>query len=77
MLGYEKVVTCSRDPVIKIFDLAEAVNQEAIASLEGHEMPVTAIGVSHDHKKIASGGRDCTCRIWDIEKEKTVAKRKI
>jgi len=43
--------------------------------LIGHEMPVSTI--SYRNNKIASAGRDCTTRIWDIETQKTICKRKI
>jgi WD40 repeat protein len=68
MLDYDRVVTCSREPVVKIFDLGG--DGTPVAKFEGHEMAVNTIGVSSDKLKIASGARDCTVRIWDIENEK-------
>ena len=69
MLDYDKVVTCSRDPVIKVFDLTKGADTKSslIAELVGHEMAVSAIGVNSDGFQIASGARDCTIRVWDVE----------
>jgi hypothetical protein len=33
-------------------------------------MAINTIGVNSDATKLASGARDCTTRLWDIEKEK-------
>ena len=66
MLDYDKVVTCSREPIIKIFDIGGDGNK--LCEFAGHEMAINTIGVKHDGKYIASGSRDCTTRLWDIEK---------
>jgi WD40 repeat protein len=73
MVDQHKVITCSREPIVKLFDLNGG--SEPIAQFKGHEMPVSA--VSYRAGKIATGGRDCTTRVWDIETQKTVSKRKI
>lgn len=38
-------------------------------------MPVSS--VSYNEGKIASGGRDCTTKVWDLETGKVINKRKI
>jgi len=63
MVNQSKVATCSREPIIKIFDLED--DKTPTVQLVGHEMPVSSI--SHKNGKIVSGGRDCTTRVWDIE----------
>ena len=40
-------------------------------------MSVSTVAVSPDKKKLASGGRDCTTRVWDVETQKSIAKRLI
>jgi WD40 repeat protein len=64
MIDQYNVATCSRSPVIKVFyTLGE--DNKALYSLEGHEMSVTVI--AHLNGKLASGARDCTTRVWDLE----------
>jgi U3 small nucleolar RNA-associated protein 12 len=43
----------------------------------GHEMSVTALAVDPQKRHLASGGRDYMTRVWDIETQKTLYKRKI
>ena len=59
-----KVAVCGRDPIIKVFDLKEG-KQTTVCELVGHEMPVSS--VTYRNGKLASGGRDCTTRVWDVE----------
>ena len=79
MLDYNHVVTCSRDPVIKIWNIGGGDGPDSKAEIEfkGHEMSVSTVAVSADKERLASGGRDCTTRIWDIEKQKSICKRQI
>lgn len=65
MVSQTKVATCSREPIIKIFDLEDEA--APAVQLIGHEMPVSSI--CSRNGKIVSGGRDCTTRVWDIETE--------
>ncbi|PVF92103.1 WD40 repeat-like protein [Serendipita vermifera] len=41
--------------------------------LIGHERTVHCIAVSHDSKRIASGGKDKTVRIWDMDTGEMIA----
>ena len=77
MIDYDKVVTCSREPVIKLWNLGAGQSEEPIASFSGHEMSVSTVASSPDGTRLASGGRDCTTRVWDLETQKSVSKRKI
>ena len=67
MVDYDRVVTCSREPVIKLWNLGAGLSGEPIASFSGHEMSVSTVAVNPDGTRLASGGRDCTTRVWDLE----------
>ena len=73
LISEQKVVTCSRETVIKVWDLEGG--EDCVQKLTGHEMPVSS--VDYRNGRVASGGRDCTTRVWDIEKGKSVCKGKI
>ena len=78
MLDYNRVITCSRDPVIKLWNVTgggEEAEGEPEAKFTGHEMSVSTVAVSTNKEKLASGGRDCTTRIWDVESQKSISKR--
>lgn len=79
MLDYDRVVTCSREPVIKLWNLSggDHVQGEPIATFKGHEMSVSTVACEPTTKRLASAGRDCTTRVWDIETQKSLLKRKI
>lgn len=63
MLNQSKVIFCSKDPVIKLFDL-ENNNSELY---KGHDMAVTSLSTSPDQRFFVSGSRDCSTKLWDIE----------
>ena len=68
MVDYDRVLTCSREPIIKLWSLGGGTDGNPIVCLEGHEMPVTTIAYEASSGKIASAGRDCMTRVWDLEK---------
>jgi WD40 repeat protein len=43
----------------------------------GHELNIAGIALSPDEKRLASGGRDYSVRVWDLETAKEVTKTKI
>lgn len=45
MLDWDRVLTCSRDPVIKLFDLSKGGSTESslVTEFTGHSMAVSAI----------------------------------
>lgn len=53
-LFQKRLLTCSRDPVIKMFDI-EAPDR-VIAEFKGHEMSVTT--AAQNESMVASGSRD-------------------
>ncbi len=46
MLSQSKILTCSRDPVIKLYDLANKNFGSLISDFTGHEMTVNSIASS-------------------------------
>ncbi len=64
------VFTCSREPYIKLWD-----RHDLKAEYKGHTMSVTSVACCGE--KMASGGRDQTVRIWDVETAKELSQRKI
>lgn len=71
--GDSQVVTCSRDPVIKLWDLR---TQGLSTQLTGHDMSVTTVDAVSE-RSLVSGSRDQTTRVWDLETQKQVSMRKI
>lgn len=61
-LSNSHVVTCSRDPIIKLWNLSQ---EKELCSFTGHDMSVTAVDCMG--KSLVSGGRDQSTRVWDLE----------
>ncbi len=59
-----RVVTASLDNTVGVRDLASG---EQLLLLEGHEHQVWAVDVHEGRNLIASGSRDGTARIWDLD----------
>jgi WD40 repeat protein len=59
-----RVLVCSRDPLIKLWDLHNP--SEAMCSFKGHDMSVTCVDYSPE-PLVVSGSRDQTTRVWDVE----------
>ena len=59
----KKIGRCS---IWKLSDLLTAIVPTAMNHLEGsHRAEITAISVSHDSRRIATGGRDGVITVWD------------
>lgn len=64
MFDPTKVLTCSREPVIRLYDLQEVKNDEIIpnnriiSEFIGHDMSVSTITKSTDKTHLVSGSRD-------------------
>ena len=48
-----------------------------VAELRGHEQKVTAGAFSPDGRVLVTGSLDCSVRTWDLETEKTIARRSV
>ncbi|KAF8839731.1 WD40 repeat-like protein [Paxillus ammoniavirescens] len=62
--GGERVVTCSGDKTVRIWNV-EKGEQEGTSMV--HEGWVLGLAVTRDGKKILSGGEDKRIRVWDVE----------
>ena len=60
----KKVVTASRDGIVRIWD---AESGRELQRLTGHAGWVNSAAFSPDGEKIVTGSGDCTARIWDAE----------
>jgi WD40 repeat protein len=61
-----RLVTCSADKTIRIWDLTKPIPGAASKVLRGHEGEVTSITVSPDGHWLVSGSTDMTVRVWDL-----------
>eukprot|EP00347_Sterkiella_histriomuscorum_P012760 403367326 len=86
MLNQELFLVCSRDPIVRMFELPSQSNlnqsnfdklTQPQAEFIGHTMSVTSITASSCQQFIASGSRDQTTRLWDIESQKQLQSRLI
>ena len=57
-----RLLTCSRDPIVKLFEINDESSQ-MMAEFKGHEMSVTTAGQNCEGKLVASGSRDQTTRL--------------
>jgi len=61
------IVSCGWDKMVKVWNLT---NCKLKANLEGHTGYLNTVTVSPDGSLCASGGRDGTARLWDLNESK-------
>ena len=69
--GKNHVFTCSRDLTIKQWTKE---SDDAVGTLEGHTLTISAISEKNDGTLLASGSRDTTVRVWDLATSKEIVR---
>jgi WD40 repeat protein len=70
-LGGGLLASASRDGTAALWRAAEVPGAEGapppqpLAVLRGHELTVSAVSVAADGRRVATGSRDCSVRVWD------------
>ena len=54
------------NPLIRLFEINDASNPNAVLSLEGHTSSVTSLGFQRDVRYLYSGSEDGTVKIFDL-----------
>ncbi|KAF8839807.1 WD40 repeat-like protein [Paxillus ammoniavirescens] len=67
--GGKRVVTCSDDTTVRIWDVETGEQQGR--SME-HEGGVYGLAVTRDGKRILSGGDDKSITVWDVETQEAI-----
>ncbi|ADM12307.1 WD40 domain-binding protein [Encephalitozoon intestinalis ATCC 50506] len=62
----EYLLSCSEDTTIKMWDVSELKCVCVFGGYTGHRDHVLSIDVSDDLRYLASGGTDCSIRVWRI-----------
>lgn len=60
----DKIITASFDRTLKVWRVSDG---QLLYTLRGHDLEVVAVAVSHDGRRVASGGMDDLAILWDIE----------
>lgn len=58
-------------------DQTHSHQQKPLSVLKGHEFSISALAFAKGNKRLASGGRDTSVRIWDIVTSSCVSKQSI
>ena len=71
------IVSLWRDTIVRIFDINKEYSRIDTIELKGHSLSVTTGCVSLGETILATGGRDYTTILWDIEYQKETHKNRI
>jgi WD40 repeat protein len=74
LLGGQRIITCSLDGSLRLWDLESSAQIGDEWREEGDEMQVITMALSPNGKNLASGSYDGTVRVWDIETGKVIVK---
>ncbi|KAG1844333.1 WD40-repeat-containing domain protein [Suillus subalutaceus] len=74
--GGQRIITCSFDGSLRIWDLESGTQIGDEWRDEGDEAGVRTMALSPDGKTVASGSQDGTVTLWDVETEEVVVKWK-
>ena len=66
--------SASRDTTVRLWRRGE---DDAVATMRGHELSVSAIALSADGGSLLSGSRDSSVRLWDVATATCTTKRHI
>jgi WD40 repeat protein len=74
--GGQRIITCSRDGSLRLWDLESCTQIGKDWRDEGDEIGVWSMALSPNGRTIASSYLDGTIRLWDVETRKVITKWK-
>ena len=73
----KNIVSLCRDTIVRIFDINDEEDRNDTVELKGHSLSATTGCISLGETILATGGRDYTTILWDIESQKETHKNRI
>ena len=62
----KQYLAAAGNPQIRLFEINNSSNQNAILCLEGHTGNVTSLGFQRNGRYLYSGSEDGTVKLWDL-----------